>query len=144
MAEVEHSHIENVMQRTFFKTVALWKQEAGATRKGYKEFLSAMVYSLKVFEVEKSVDAYYELLDCFPQSKHTGIKRTGHFQAAFAERFADHELGELVTLQCSKVNLVYIPFICRTMENFVLLCKFYRFFLLYQHVCLIDFTAMYA
>ena len=99
MAEVEHSHIENVMQRTFFKTVALWKADAGATRKGYKEFISAMVYSVKVFEVDQTVDAYLELIDCFPQSKHTGIKRKSHIKAAFAERFADHELGEIITLR---------------------------------------------
>ena len=80
------------------------------TKRGYVEFTSALLYNLQKFEVNKHIDAYRALLECFPQSPHTGIRRPRFSvldgPAMAGERFADHELGMVILRQMFEEGLM--------------------------------------
>lgn len=97
--DLKLGHIESYKKRTFYKMVHLFQEETGETRKGYIEFTSALLYNLKKFDVDRDLEAYRQLLHCFPQSPYTGIKRNDFSVGAGAfwqDRYADHELAELI------------------------------------------------
>ena len=65
----------------------------------HKKPLFSPPYNLKKFDVEKHPEAYRELLECFPQSPYTGIRRSNFdkYDGAFwQDRYADHELAYII------------------------------------------------
>lgn len=93
MDDVDYHDIQDVNHRVFFKIVDIWLKEVGPAKRGYRDFVVALLHSLEKFNIEGEVSAYLRLLDCFPHGKHTEIKRIHWFKAAFQDKFADHALG---------------------------------------------------
>ena len=99
MDDVDYHDIQNVNHRVFFKIVDLWLKEVGSTKRGHREFIRTLLNSLRRFKVEAEISAYLKLLDCFPDGKHTGLKRESWFKAAFQDRIADHTLGVHIMIE---------------------------------------------
>jgi len=91
--DIDYADITDPNKRLFYKMVDIWITEAGATRRGHREFIQASLNSMKKFNVHADISAYLKLLECFPDGKHTGIKRSHWFKAAYQDKHADHALG---------------------------------------------------
>ena len=93
MDDVDYHDIQDANQRVFYKIVDLWLKEVGSTKRGHREFIRVLLKSLHRFNVESDIKSYLKLLDCFPDGKHTGLKREKWFKSAFQDRLSDHALG---------------------------------------------------
>ncbi|XP_076813342.1 evolutionarily conserved signaling intermediate in Toll pathway, mitochondrial-like [Clavelina lepadiformis] len=94
MDDVDYHDIENVNKRLFFKIVDVWLKDVGSAKRGHRDFVQTLLNSLSRFDVECDISAYVKLLDCFPDGKHTGLKRDHWYWSGFADKISDHLLGQ--------------------------------------------------
>lgn len=91
--EAEYYDIVGAERRLFFRMVDLWIQDAGEARRGHREFLQVAMNNVDRFNVQHEPKAYLKIMECYPQSKHTGMRREKWFKAVFQDKILDHELA---------------------------------------------------
>lgn len=93
-------------KKLFFRMVDLWIQDAGEVRRGHREFIQVSLNNLERFNVQHEPNAYLKILQCYPQSVHTGMQRGKWFAAAFQDKILDHELGVKLFAMMRKYEVV--------------------------------------
>lgn len=93
-------------KKLFFRMVDLWIQDAGEVRRGHREFIQVSMNNLERFNVQHEPNAYLKVLECYPQSVHTGMQRPKWFAAVFQDKILDHELGVKLFAMMRKHNVV--------------------------------------
>nr|XP_039271037.1 evolutionarily conserved signaling intermediate in Toll pathway, mitochondrial-like [Styela clava] len=91
--DAEYYDVVEADKRLFFKMVDMWIQDAGETRRGHREFVQVALNNLDRFNVQHESKAYLKILECYPQSEHTGMRRDEWFKSVWQDKIIDHELG---------------------------------------------------
>lgn len=91
--DAEYFDVTESDKRLFFKMIDMWIIDVGETRRGHREFIQVTMNNVERFNVQDEPKAYLKILECYPQSIHTGIRRNKWFKAVWQDKMLDHEIA---------------------------------------------------
>lgn len=104
--DAEYYDVVEADKRLFYKMIDMWIQDAGETRRGHREFVQVAMNNLNRFNVQHEPSAYLKILECYPQSEHTGMRRDDWFNTVWQDKILDHELGSRLFSIMNKNNAI--------------------------------------